>query len=114
MTYEENRNNNDIELKNINKVFLDSYLYISFVNSDILLETEWIPVQSSNPVEGYGIDRKLWSPPSYVEVDLKINSECWIAVKLYILKNLPFNIVLGLDGGVILPLTLKLNGKIIF
>jgi hypothetical protein len=93
MSYEDNMNTYDIELKNINKIFLDSYSYISFVSIDILPEMEWIPVQSFNPVVGYGIDGKLWSAPSYIVVDLKINSECWIIVKLYILENLPCNIV---------------------
>jgi hypothetical protein len=107
-------NNNNIELKNITKVFLDSYSYISFVNNDILPEMEWIPIQLSNPVVGYGIDGKFWLSPSYIEMDLKINAECLIAVKLHILDNLPCNIVLGLDAWAILPLTLTINGKIIF
>jgi hypothetical protein len=47
-------------------------------------------------------------------VDLKINGESWIAVKLHILDNLPCNIELGLGPWSILPLTLTLNGKIIF
>jgi hypothetical protein len=41
MSYEEYINNNNIELKNKNKVFLDSYSYISFVNCDILPEMGW-------------------------------------------------------------------------
>jgi hypothetical protein len=44
------------DIKKINKVFLDSYSYISFVNIDILPKMEWILVQSSDPVVGYGID----------------------------------------------------------
>jgi hypothetical protein len=35
-------------------------------------------------------------------------------VRLYILDNLPCNIVLGLDAWEMLPLTLTLNGTIIF
>jgi hypothetical protein len=75
---------------------------------------EWILIQLYDPVEGYGIDGKLWLSLSYVEADLKINSECRIAVKLHIVDNLPCNIVLGLDAWAILPLTSTLNGKIIF
>jgi hypothetical protein len=37
-----------------------------------------------------------------------------MAVKLHILENLPCNIVLGLDAWAIHPLTLTLNGKILF
>jgi hypothetical protein len=47
-------------------------------------------------------------------VDLKINGECWIVVKLHNLKNLPCSIVLGSDAWALLSLTLTLNGKIIF
>jgi hypothetical protein len=114
MSYEDNINNNNIELKNIIKVILDSYSYDSCINIDILPKIEWILIQSSNPVIGYGIDGKLWSLPSYVEVDMKKNIECWISVKLHILENFPCNIVLGLGAWAILPLTLPLTGKIFF
>jgi hypothetical protein len=76
MSYDDKKNKNNKELKNINNVFLTLYLNISFVNIDIIPEMEWIFIQLSNPVVRYGIDRKIWPSPSYVEMDMKINAEC--------------------------------------
>jgi hypothetical protein len=90
-----NNKNNDKEnnvLNKINKTVLDSYLYILFVNSNILSEFEGI------------------STTQIAEEDLRINKKCTNFLKLYILKNLCCIISVRLDVWEMLLLTLTLNG----
>jgi hypothetical protein len=112
--YKNNKMHSKDSVKNpINKTFLDSYSYISFVNCDILSELQWNPIAAKCFIKWHLIDGKIWSATQFAEVDLRINSKCWIFVRLYFLKNLPCNIVLGLDAWPMLPSTLTLYGAII-
>jgi hypothetical protein len=54
-----NKKNNSNDQNPINKTVLDSYSYISFVNSDILSELDWIPIAAKDPIKGHGINGKI-------------------------------------------------------